>query len=96
MKLLTIIYDSGIEESMAELLEGLGVKGYTCFTGLQGTGGQGPKQENPIFPGSNNLLLIALPDEEAERVRRTIRRLQEGFRLKPGVTILCQAVEELP
>lgn len=96
MKLLTIIYDTGIEESMAELLDRLEVRGFTRFSELLGSGGRGPKQNNPIFPGTNNLLLVALPDDDVERVRRAIRRLQSSFRLKPGVTILCQDVEELP
>jgi Nitrogen regulatory protein P-II len=96
MKLLTIIYDSSIEDSMIQLVEDLEVPGFTRFTDLQGRGGRGPKQLNPIFPGSNNVLLAAMPDEQAERVRRAIRRLQSSFRIKPGVTILCQAVEELP
>ena len=96
MKLLTIIYDSSIEDSMLQLVEDLGVPGFTRLTDLQGTGGCGPKQMNPIFPGSNNVLLTAMPDEQVDRVRRAIRRLQASFRIKPGVTILCQEVEELP
>jgi hypothetical protein len=95
VKLLTIIYDSGIEESMSQLLDALGIPGFTRITDLQGSGGRGPKRMNPVYPGSNNLLLVALPDDEVERVRRAIRRLQDSFRLKPGVAILCQEVEEL-
>ena len=96
MKLLTIIYDSGVDESMLQLLEGLEVPGYTRITDLHGLGGRGPKQLNPIYPGSNNLLLVSLPDEDVERVRNAIRRFQASFRLKPGITLLCQPVEELP
>jgi hypothetical protein len=96
MKLLTIIYDSGIEESMTQLLEALEVRGWTRIPDLQGTGGRGPKRMTPVYPGSNNVLLIALPDEDVERIRRAIRRLQSSFRLKPGVAIFCQEVEELP
>src|SRR6476660_8374071 len=75
MKLLTIIYDSSIEDSMIQLVEDLEVPGFTRFTDLQGRGGRGPKQMNPIFPGSNNVLLVAMPDEQVDRVRRAIRRL---------------------
>jgi len=96
VKLLTIIYDSGVDESMLQLLEGLEVPGYTRITDLQGFGGQGPKQMSPVFPGGNNLLYVALPDEEVERVRHAIRRFQSSFRLKPGITLLCQDIEDLP
>lgn len=96
MKLLTIIYDSGIETSMAELLEGLRIPGLTLLRDVHGRGGRGPKENSPVFPGTNNVALVALPDEDVERVRRAIRSLQAGYRLKPGVTILCQDAEALP
>ena len=96
MKLLTIIYDSSIEASMAELLDALEVPGLTRIFDVFGRGGRGPKMNTPVFPGTNNVVLIALPSEDVPRVHRAIRRLQGSFRLKPGITLLCQDVEELP
>lgn len=96
MKLLTIIYDSGIEGSMSELLDALEVKGLTRIYDVYGRGGRGPKMNTPVFPGSNNLVYTAVSEEDAARIQRAIRRLQGSFRLKPGVTILSQDVEELP
>lgn len=96
MKLLTIIYDSSIEASMAELLEALQVPGITRIFDVLGSGGRGPKMNNAIFPGTNNIVLVALPDEDVPRIQRAIRRLQGSFRLKPGITIYSQDVEELP
>lgn len=95
MKLLTIIYDSAIEESMTELLEALEVPGITLIEHVTGRGGRGPKMNNAIYPGTNHIALIYLPTEEVPKIRRTIRRLQDRYRLKPGVTILCQDVEVL-
>ncbi|MBI3911840.1 MAG: hypothetical protein HY320_13035 [Armatimonadetes bacterium] len=95
MKLLTIIYDTAIDETLTELLQSLAVPGWTKVPGLPGRGGRGPKLNNPVFPGTSSILLISLPDEDVERVRHAIRRLQASFRLKPGVTILAQDVEEL-
>ena len=96
MKLLTIIYDSSIDASMLELLDALEVPGITWINDVPGRGGRGPKMNSPVFPGSNNIALVALPPEDVARVQRAIRRLQGSFRLKPGVTILCQDVEVLP
>lgn len=96
MKLLTIIYDSSVEASMAELLDALELTGLTRIYDVFGRGGRGPKANTPVFPGTNNLVYVALPTEDVARVHRAIRRLQHSFRLKPGVTILCQDVEELP
>lgn len=96
MKLLTVIYDSSIEESMKELLDALEIRGVTWIYDVYGRGGRGPKMNTPVFPGTNNMALIGLADEEVGRVHRAIRRLQGSYRLKPGITILQQEVQELP
>lgn len=96
MKLLTLIYDSSIEGSMKELLDGLEVRGATWIYDVYGRGGRGPKMNSPVFPGTNNLALLGLPDDEVARVVRAIRRLQGSYRLKPGITIFQQEAEELP
>lgn len=96
MKLLTLIYDSSIEASMTELLDALEVQGMTKFVDIYGRGGRGPKMNTPVFPGTNNMLLIVLPPEEVPRIHRAVRRLQHSYRLKPGITMLLQDVEELP
>jgi hypothetical protein len=95
LKLLTIIYDSGIEASMAELLDALEVPGITRIYDTLGRGGRGVKANSPVYPGTNNIALVALEEEDVPRVQRAIRRLQHSFRLKPGVTIYSQDVEEL-
>lgn len=96
MKLLTLIYDSSIESSMGELLDALELPGITRIYDVLGRGGRGPKMNNAVFPGTNNIAMIILAPEDAARVHRAVRRLQGSFRLKPGVTILQQDVEELP
>lgn len=96
MKLLTIIYDSSIEESMKELLDGLEVRGVTWIYDVYGRGGRGPKMNTPVFPGTNNIALVGLQNDEVGRVVRAIRRLQGSYRLKPGITLFQQEVEELP
>ncbi len=94
-KLLTIIYDSGMESSMSELLDALEIPGITRIYDVMGTGGAGPKMNSAVFPGSNNLVMVSMPEEQVSRVQRAIRRLQGSYRLKPGITIFCQDVLEL-
>ena len=61
-KLLTIISDSAIDETMMELLGELGVQGFTTIFDSHGRGGRGPKESTPVWPGTNHLLLIAAPE----------------------------------
>jgi hypothetical protein len=95
MKLLTIIFDSAIEGSMQELLDALEIPGITWIYHVTGVGGRGPKRNDAVFPGTNHIALIRLPSEDVPRIRRAIRRLQESYRLKPGITLLLQDVQEL-
>ena len=96
MKLLTLIYDSSIEASMAELLQALEVPGMTIIYDVFGRGGRGPKMNSPVFPGTNNIVWITLAEDDLQRVHAAVRRLQGSYRLKPGITMLAQDVEVLP
>lgn len=96
MKLLTIIYDSSIEASMKELLDALELPGITWVYDVPGSGGKGPKMNSPVFPGSNNIAYLVLAPDQVTRVHRTIRRLQDSFRLKPGITMFTQEIDVLP
>ena len=92
MKQLTVIYDSGIDESVMELLDGLNLAGFTKLFGAHGNGGTGRKLGSPIFPGENNVLLLLLPDEQVPTVTDALYRLQATYRLKPGLTLVVQNV----
>jgi hypothetical protein len=94
-KLLTIIYDSGIDATMTGLLGELGVQAFTKIFDSHGLGGRGPKENTPVWPGTNHLLLIVVPEAEARRIASAVRRLQGTFRLRPGITMLLQDVELL-
>jgi len=64
--------------------------GFTRISGAQGAGGTGLKLNSPVFPGVNNLLLLLLPEEQIARVTEAFYRLQAGYRLKPGMTLILQ------
>jgi len=92
MKQLTVFYDAGIDESIMELIEGLELPGYTKLFGSHGQGGTGLKLSTPVFPGTNNLLLLLLSEELAPKVAAALYRLQASYRLKPGMTLVLQDV----
>ena len=96
MKLLTMIYDSSIHESIMQLLDGLGIANVTWIYDVAGRGGRGAKMNTPVFPGTNHIALVALPEAELARLRRAVRELQTSYRLKPGIALFSQDVEELP
>lgn len=95
MKLVTVIYDGGIDEAVLEQVEAMNLSGWTRLVEAHGVGGAGRRRGDQIFPGTNNVLLVALPDERVNELWRRLRALQATFRLKPGITIFVQPVEEL-
>ena len=90
--LLTIVYDSGMDARVTETLEEIGVPGWTKVFGAHGFGGTGPKLDTPVWPGTVNLLYLALEEAQAEEVVRRLRALQATYRRKPGLTLWTQPV----
>ena len=93
MKLVTVIYDRSIGNRITEILKKQNISGYTKILDAQGFGGTGHKMGTAIWPGTNNILLIALPDDQVESLVKAIRDFQSTFRQNPGITIFVQPVE---
>lgn len=85
--LLTITYDSGMDERIMEALQERGVTGWTKTFDAHGVGGAGPKLNSPVFPGSVSMLSVLLPEPEAQRVAASLRTLQRTYRRNPGLTM---------
>lgn len=90
--LLTVIYDSGIDESVMALVAEAGLPGWTKIDGVHGYGGTGYRLDTPIWPGLNTVLLLALTEAQAVDLARQLRELQSAYRRKPGITLLLQPV----
>ena len=95
MKLLIVVYDQGIDETIMEAVEELELPGWTKTYDAQGAGGQGRKLGDMVWPGRNNMLYVQLPDDRVDPVVRKLREIQAAFRLKPGITIWSLPVEAL-
>ncbi|NCO41703.1 MAG: hypothetical protein COZ06_02240 [Armatimonadetes bacterium CG_4_10_14_3_um_filter_66_18] len=94
MKLLIVIYDSGIEEDIVALTKELALPGWTKAFGAQGHGGTGTKLGDPIWPGTNNTLYVGLPDERVAEVCAALEALKATFRRNPGITVFVLPLEE--
>jgi hypothetical protein len=90
--LLTVVYDSGMDERMTALIEDLHLDGWTKMFAGHGFGGKGRKQDTPVWPGTVNMFLIVLEESDLERVVTAIRALESSYRRNPGVTLWTQPV----
>lgn len=89
-RLLTIAYDSGMDERLTEVLDTLELEGWTKTFGAHGFGGTGRKEDTPVWPGTVNIVTILLAETAVEQVVAAIRALQATYRRNPGITIWSQ------
>ena len=81
MKLVLVAYNEAIEEELAETLEASGVKHYTKWTKVLGSGYSGGlRLDTHIWPGANNVVALMLNDEKAAEIMAGIRELKENRR----------------
>ena len=96
MKLLIIIYEDSIDEDLTQCLQEQGVPGYTKVFGAHGEGQHSdPKLGTTIWPGQNNIIYVALPDEAVAPLGTALRELQATYRKRPGLRLFAVPMEEL-
>ena len=93
MRLLIVVYDQGMDETLMERLEAVGVHHWTKTFDAHGEGNTGRKLGDQVWPGSNNLLYLQLEEDRVAEVVAAIRDLQAGYRLQPGITLWNLPVE---
>jgi len=92
-RMVVMTYNSGIDEDIAGILDELQITSFTKLFNAHGAGGTGKKLGNPVFPGTNNVLLIVMPAEKIEHLERAVDTLKKGFAKNPGISIFSVPVE---
>lgn len=77
MKMYLIIYSQAADYDVIASLKNAGIKGYTKMEEVCGEGTDTePKLGTHSWPGKNNILLLAVQDEEMELVAGVIKQLR--------------------
>jgi hypothetical protein len=77
MKMLLLIYGREADEDILHGLKQAGIAGYTKMEEARGEGTETePKLGTHVWPGRNNVVFTALPDEEIERVKLLVKDLK--------------------
>lgn len=93
MKMVLVVYESGIEEDLQDVLQEVGTSAYTKLTGATGTGRKGHRFGTQIWPGTNTLLWIALPDEKVAGLVRQLRDLKGSYVKPPALQVFVVPLE---
>lgn len=86
MKLVLVIFHEIYRERIRDLLEALGVPGFTEFRELGGRGETGRRYDTSIWPGRNAAVMTVVEAAQAERVVKELRAFKEalGTATRPG------------
>jgi hypothetical protein len=95
MKMLAIVCDMGLEERILAGLRRINVSGYTCVPNLLGLGRTGRRDNDPVWPGSNSMILVAMPDEGVSSVLEMLRRLKGEYLRAPNLHVFAWEAQDL-
>lgn len=95
MKLAVVIYEAGIDDSMTDLLRRLEIPGWTKLEGATGFGHKGLREGSPIWPGTNNVLLLVLEDPEVPALLDALETLKQEYLKPPAIFTFVLPVEEV-
>lgn len=94
MKMFLIIYCEAADEDVIAALKEAGIRGYTKMVEARGEGTETePKLGTHCWPGRNNILFMALPDDEISRITERVRKLKREHP-RAGVRSFLLPLEE--
>ena len=80
MKMFALVYADYIDDSITNEFKQADYKHYTKVHGTTGEGQEtGPKLGTSYAPCKNNILYIAVPDEEIPNLLEIVRKLKREF-----------------
>ncbi|GIV16735.1 MAG: hypothetical protein KatS3mg022_2170 [Armatimonadota bacterium] len=82
MRMVLIVCDAGVTARVTEILCEAGAPGYTVLHDATGKGESGPRENTPIWPGLNSVILCAVPADCVPRIREGLDALREQRRAR--------------
>ncbi len=93
MKLVVVVYEAGVDDSVTDLLRRLELPGWTKLEGAVGFGRKGLRLGTAIWPGTNHLLLLVLEEPQVTRLLEALEALKREYLRPPAVFAFVQPVE---
>ena len=94
MKMFMIVYSQASDYDVINQFKKAGIRRYTKMEQAQGEGDETePKLGTHSWPGRNNVLLMAIQNEECDVVKDVVRRLKQDHP-RAGVKAFVLPMEE--
>ena len=72
MKAVMLLFDSELVEETLLMIRVSNIQNYTHFTGLHGSSKGGKKEGSAAWPGTNEIIMILLTDDEMIKLKKVI------------------------
>jgi nitrogen regulatory protein PII len=79
MKMVMIVFRDALTEQVMAVLHEREIKAYTLFPEVSGVGSTGAATGSFSSPGVNSMVLVALPDEQADQVVGELKAFHDGL-----------------
>ncbi len=96
--MLWITCNESISEELMEILDNVGVKGYTVWKDVLGKDNQGEKTHwgNAVFPGKEWVFMIFCEDENTCSLKEELEKFsRKDYISKAGIRVFINNAEEL-
>ncbi len=77
MQMVLIVCDAGVTNRVKEIVDQAGAPGYTVLQDATGKGESGPRENTPIWPGLNSVVLCAVPSNCVPMIREGLDVLRK-------------------
>ncbi len=95
MKLVVVVYEAGVDDSVMELLRKLGLPGWTKLEGATGLGSKGLRLGSPIWPGTNNVLLTLVDEPRLDPFLNALENLKREYLKPPAIFAFVVPVDSI-
>lgn len=87
-KLVFIVCDEGFRPDVMDVLGQHEILYYTLWSGAEGCGETGRKAGNPIWPGLNDVLMVALSEGAVQPLIDALHKARDTFPVRPGIRFI--------
>ena len=92
--MIYLIFDSGLDNQILQILKNLNITGYTKLTNVKGSGTSGLKFGNAVGPGENNVIITVIEEKQVIRLKTQIQTFKRNLMEKQGIKLFIIPVEE--
>jgi hypothetical protein len=92
---IKIIYDAAIEREIMKILKEFNVEKYVIVPKIKGSWGKFRKHlDEHVWPGTDDLLILVLDEEESEKILERYRELRARIDYEITFTIIVTVIEK--